>query len=360
MIHDTHADQGVPLGEEILVGNSRLYRYAKNGLKPLAAGTVLQGTRPNTSHDNLTCSAAGVGGTRIVVQLSSGDPMTVDEYKNGYIFINDQAGEGFVYDIVSNEGGGGEDATKNILIKDPLVVALTTSSQATLVKNIYDGVNRPFGDPWDIIVGVCPVTVPANEYFWCQVRGPVAVLQAGGLFAGRGVMLSQSKPGAVEVLKQVIPVREESFPAPYKETSGKATLLNSNTSITVTHGLGTTPLIENITITPGENPTGAIAEQLFVDTITSTQFNVNGTDPGASNLDFGWRAKAVAKSGRSGARQFQQKGIEKRLQGDTQRTAPDELLTEVAGKATIPERVIGYCINPRVSEEYALVYLTLS
>jgi len=58
--------------------------------------------------------------------------------------------------------------------------------------------------------------------------------------------------------------------------------------------------------------------------------------------------------------QYQQYGIEQRLQGDTQRTEDEEILTEVSGKATIPVRVLGYCINPRVSTEHALVYLTLS
>ena len=360
LIHTTSADQGAPLGEELLVGNSRLYRYAKNGPKPLAAGTVLQGTRPNTSHDNLTCAAAGVGTSRITVTLASGDPMTLDEYKGGYIFINDQAGAGFAYDIIASEGGGGEDVTKNILIKDPLVVALTTSSQATLVKNIYADVSRPFGDPWDIIVGVCPVAVPANEYFWCQVRGPVAVLQAGGLFAGRGVMLSQWKPGAVEVLKQVIPIQRQVHSG-IKVITGTATIVSGQTTIAVTHGLGKAPALEDISVTGGEAGS-ADWGNLWVDTITSTQFTINcRTDPSTNGLDLGWRVvRQNSPPIGTEAAQFQQKGVEKRLQGDTQRTEPDELLTEVSGKATIPERVIGYCINPRVSEEYALVYLTLS
>ncbi|KKL92419.1 hypothetical protein LCGC14_1884850, partial [marine sediment metagenome] len=90
----------------------------------------------------------------------------------GYLYVNDQGvtlvnagGEGFLYDVLSHPGGdAGENSTKKITIKDPIVVALTTSSQATLVPNPYSGVSKPGRDPWDIIVGVTPVAVPSIEY----------------------------------------------------------------------------------------------------------------------------------------------------------------------------------------------------
>ncbi|KKN07497.1 hypothetical protein LCGC14_1066360 [marine sediment metagenome] len=360
LVIETYASQGAPLGEELAVPTDRVYRYTKNGPKPLAAGTILQGPRPNTSHDNLTCAAAAVGKTEITVTLAAGDPVTINDYKNGYIFINDEAGEGYVYDIVSTPGAFGEDVTCKFKIKQQLVVALTTSSQATLIPNIYENVSRPFGDPWDIILGVAPVAVPANEYFWCQVRGPAAVLQAGGLFAGRGVMLSQNKPGAVEVLKQVVPIARQVHSG-VKEITGTATIVSGQTTIVVTHGLGKAPSLEDISVTAGEAGT-ADWGNLWVDNISSTQFTINcRTDPSTNNLDLGWRVtRQVSPPIGTEAAQFQQKGVEQRLPLETLRKEPDEVLTEVAGKATIPERVIGYCINPRVSEEYALVYLTLS
>ncbi|KKK74567.1 hypothetical protein LCGC14_2882490, partial [marine sediment metagenome] len=228
--------------------------------------------------------AAPAGASSIIVTLDRGDPMSLDEYKHGYIYVNDAAGEGYMYDVVGHPGGGGEDTTKKIDIKDPVVVALTTSSQATLTKNIYDGVNRPYGDPWDIIAGVAPVSIPAEHYFWCQVQGPAVVLQEGGLFAGRGVMLSQRKSGAVEVLKQVIPVLSGSAG---RELRGGAS--------------------------PKEVPTYT---QKAVEIRHITDYPFDPVDP--------------------------------------------EVLTKFSGQATIPERVLGYCINPRVGTEHALIYLTLS
>ena len=273
LIYDTSATSAAPLGSEYALAN-RVFRYTKNGSGSLAVGIVLQAAQPNTSHDNLTCAAAAARATSITVTLGSA-PVETNEYKGGYVFINDAAGQGYVYDIISHPWALAA-ATLKLDIRDDVIAALTTSSQATLVKNIYSGANKPGGDPWDIILGVTPVPVPANHYFWCQVCGPAAVLQSGGLFAGRGVMLSQQKPGAVEVLKQVIPVR-----------------------------------------------------------------------------------RATQETYSSDGMEFQQKGV-KSLPSKAGRTGDDEVLRDVAGEATIPERVLGYCINPRVSTEYALVYLTIS
>jgi hypothetical protein len=72
------------------------------------------------------------------------------------------------------------------------------------------------------------------------------------------------------------------------ENSGTATLLNGNTTVTVAHGCSATPTVINIAWR--ENPTNAIGDW-WVDTIGATNFVLNGVDPGASNLDFGWEAK---------------------------------------------------------------------
>lgn len=275
-IYDTSATQAARLGSKYKQGENRVFRYAKNGPAALAVGTVLQGPRPDETHANLTCAAQTVGKAFITVTLDRAGIVLADEYKEGYLYINDQAGEGHLYDVDRHLKAEGEDSTLKVSIRDHTVVALTTSSQATLVHNDYSGVSKPSGDPWYILVGVTPVAVPSNHYFWCQVSGPALVLQSGALFTGRGVMLSQRKAGAVEVLKQVIPVR-----------------------------------------------------RITQETIPSDSL------------------------------EYQQKGIYNRRARDSA-SDDDEVLRDVAGEATIPERVVGYCINPRVGTEHALIYLTLS
>ncbi len=71
--------------------------------------------------------------------------------------------------------------------------------------------------------------------------------------------------------------------------SGTGSVLSAATTDVITHGLPYTPTIDQIIVTfaeQGDNDYG----RWWVSTITSTQFTVNvSADPGASNLDFGWR-----------------------------------------------------------------------
>ena len=70
---------------------------------------------------------------------------------------------------------------------------------------------------------------------------------------------------------------------------GTGSIASGATSATVTHGCGFTPTLQQITVTLGENPTNDPGI-IWVDTIGATTFQVNcRSDPGASNLDFGWR-----------------------------------------------------------------------
>lgn len=74
------------------------------------------------------------------------------------------------------------------------------------------------------------------------------------------------------------------------ENTGTGTIASGTTSLAVTHLLGAAPLAENITIGFTESPTNDPGNW-WISNITSTQFTLNvRNDPGASNLDFTWRA----------------------------------------------------------------------
>lgn len=74
--------------------------------------------------------------------------------------------------------------------------------------------------------------------------------------------------------------------------AGTGTITSAATSATITHGLGATPLASEISIVWTEDPTTDPLVS-WISGITSTQFVVNvGAAPGASNLDFSWRAQS--------------------------------------------------------------------
>lgn len=76
------------------------------------------------------------------------------------------------------------------------------------------------------------------------------------------------------------------------ENSGTANIASGNTSVTVSHGLGETPSVDDFSLLYTEDPDGVTADpgKLWVDTITSTQFNINcQTDPSTSGVTIAWR-----------------------------------------------------------------------
>ncbi len=81
------------------------------------------------------------------------------------------------------------------------------------------------------------------------------------------------------------------FFLPYMLATGSGAITSAATSTTITHGLGTTPNAFDIQIMPTATTTNNIV-MYYVDTITSTQFNVNvRTAPGASTFAFNWKAR---------------------------------------------------------------------
>ena len=75
--------------------------------------------------------------------------------------------------------------------------------------------------------------------------------------------------------------------------SGTGSIGSGTTAATVTHGCAFTPTIDQIIVTLAENPTNDPGI-IWVDTIGATTFAVNcRSDPGASNLDFGWKVSPL-------------------------------------------------------------------
>lgn len=75
------------------------------------------------------------------------------------------------------------------------------------------------------------------------------------------------------------------------ENGGTGSINSGVTSTAITHGLDETPSARDIYITLTEDPTNSPGA-IWVDNIGATTFQVNcENDPGASNLDFAWRAR---------------------------------------------------------------------
>lgn len=179
--------------------DGRLYRYAKAGAADLAPGKLAVAATQVADHANISvAAAASVGDKEVTVTLGSTEA-TLDQYEDGFLVVNDAAGEGVAYRIRANQAG---DAAANIkvFLDEEVKVALTTSSEVSLVKNPWADVVISATDQADLPVGVPNVTVGDTEYGWVQTAGVCPTLADEAITAGLAVTIGTGVAGAVEAV----------------------------------------------------------------------------------------------------------------------------------------------------------------
>ena len=154
----------------------RVFRYAGIGGVAVTAGKTLQTAAAISTHRDLAVQAAAAAGARTVsVTLGGTNAVTANQYAEGYIHINDVAGQGQLLRIKSHAAAA-HSTTLTLTLHDAVVTALTTSSKADLIASAYnDLVVAPttFTGP---VVGVTAMDMSENEFGWVQIAGPCSVL----------------------------------------------------------------------------------------------------------------------------------------------------------------------------------------
>ena len=101
---------------------------------------------------------------------------------------------------------------------DPIITALTTSSEVTLIANQYNGVIIHAATETGVPVGVSVKAVTASQFGWIQTRGTVSCLSdATVTTTGDGVAASATTDGANTVGTGVL------SPIGYALTAGVST-----------------------------------------------------------------------------------------------------------------------------------------
>lgn len=201
-IYQTFATAIAKLGTKLDFPDGRRFRFAQNGLTALVAGRIVQSTVPQAQHLNLTVVAAqGVGDHQVTVTLGS-TAVVANEYAEGFLYVNDAGAdtttEGYTYRIKSHPAAAASGNVVITLYEDsPICIALTTNSQVTLTHNKFYAVIVHPSPPTGQVVGLAPCAVPISYYFWCQTRGPAAVITEGTVVIAQEVMCSSSVDGAV-------------------------------------------------------------------------------------------------------------------------------------------------------------------
>jgi hypothetical protein len=196
---NTYSDQRHVLGTRLILQDGRTFRFVENGGTLLVAGNVIQAEAPGANFDELAVASAAAAGSETVTVTLGSSAATVDLFAEGYLFVEDDAGESYLYPVRSHPAAG-TSSSLEVTIWNSIQVALTTSSTVLLLKSLYkDVIQMPTTGTGDI-VGVAVSPIPVNEYGWIQTHGPCGVLTDGTLVVGQHIRASDGVAGAVEPL----------------------------------------------------------------------------------------------------------------------------------------------------------------
>jgi hypothetical protein len=207
------ATQLFPLGTKLIRGE-QVWRYCKAGGVALnIAAPVQQAKAAHAEQDDdiVVGAAAAKGATSVELTSTAnldGSPNDEDDdFKDGYLVVNDEAGQGQLLKIKSNEGFSTTDDS-TFTLYDPLTVALTTSSQVGLVRNPYYKVIATEAVVSGMVIGVPQIAVTAAYYFWCQTGGPAAVVAHAAVALGTAVVVgttaAKADPAAAATTELII------------------------------------------------------------------------------------------------------------------------------------------------------------
>ena len=185
-----------PLGSRLLYGNT-VYAYGRLAAAAVTAGKCVTHAASIAHHFDLTPTAGVAAGETAISVETAGTDITLNQYANGYLYVNDAAGEGQMLRIKSNPAHDhSSDPSIVITCYDDLATAITTSSRITLIPDPRSALIVQAATTTGATLGVTVVDMAASAYGWFSVSGPATVLTSGTLVVGNHAV-PLGAPGAV-------------------------------------------------------------------------------------------------------------------------------------------------------------------
>lgn len=195
-----------PIGTKLIRGE-QVWRYcyagdtALNIAAPLQSPVIIHGE----ADDDIEGLSATAIGSNIVYLTSTASLDTApanerDEYAEGYLYFNNEAGEGQCRKIKHSEPFTGTAEIEIELYEDLTIGTILSTSAAGIVRNPYWMVVATEALVSGMCVGVPGIEVTENYYFWSQTGGPCAVIIANAISLGTvavvGTTAANADPGA--------------------------------------------------------------------------------------------------------------------------------------------------------------------
>lgn len=179
-----------PLGAEITLNDGRKFHYCLNGATALAAGKMIETPAWATDHTALAVNTAAKGDMTLTITNGASTAITKDMYADGYVFTEDDTGEGQMLKIKSHPAAA-VSASCVLTLYDPVRVAFAAATTVGIAKNPFSGTIVTVasgGTETGSEIGVPLIPVTAAYYFWAQSKGIANVLCDGTPAIGTPLM----------------------------------------------------------------------------------------------------------------------------------------------------------------------------
>lgn len=179
-----------------------VFRYAKFGATPPAAGSLLQEPAEDTNFRSMVVyAAAAIGADEVQVTLG-GTAVTANLFDEAPFWVESSTGIGQQFHVKRHTVQTSTTGVVTFTLDRPLKIALTTSSNVTVRKNPYKGTIIYPTTATGGAVGAALYTGTANYFGWIQSGGDCPMLfdTGGNTAADAGaVSPSQAVAGSVKV-----------------------------------------------------------------------------------------------------------------------------------------------------------------
>ena len=190
----------LPLGKQLILEDGRKFRFTRHGATTSIPGDVHQSAAIITTDQSMAC-AAGAVGDRIITFTHGAATVVINYFAEGYGIISLDPGQGQCYKIASHAelASGGAGSIINLAPGHAVRVALTTTSDLSLLANPYDGTTIMAATISGAPVGIAVSACVASSFAWLQTRGVAAVRGAASNTIGSPavMLLTGGTAGAV-------------------------------------------------------------------------------------------------------------------------------------------------------------------
>ena len=221
---NSYTNKRWPYGTKLILQDGREYRWSKIGATLVATGKLVQSEVPGANFDELALPAAVAANAKEFDFTNGASTIAAGDFDEGFLNIEDDAGEGHLYKIIDHDADGAGSAAVTVFLATGVILAMTTVTTVGIVKHPTKDVIIHPSPQTAAVVGCTTREMAANRFGWVQTKGPASVLVQGTHVIGDLVVPSATTDGAC-------------MPSAAYETDGPAVGTCMEVAATTEHGL---------------------------------------------------------------------------------------------------------------------------